>query len=149
MATPVAPQVVAPTPPTPKGDPGQQPGASSAADPAPMGDSEIDPVSTMGSVEFSAGSAKVRLGRKTKLTRPRLSLAAQTDLMTMPTGSVLLRIKIDSTGKVISAEVARSSGNPIVDQPCKLAAYNWWFEPLKDKMGQPTKDVIMFAIRFI
>lgn len=114
-----------------------------------MSDSEIDPVTTVGGVDFRPGATRVRLGRKTRLTRPHLSLGAQADLMITRVSPVVLRIRIDSTGKVISAEVARSSGNPAVDQPCKLAAYNWWFEPLVDKTGRPTNDVIMFSIRFI
>ena len=71
------------------------------------------------------------------------------DLMTRASPMLVLKIHVDETGKVTSADVFRSSGSADVDQPCKLAAYNWWFEPAKDKAGKPIKDVILFAIRFI
>ncbi|HEY7089106.1 MAG TPA: TonB family protein [Tepidisphaeraceae bacterium] len=125
------------------------PGAEHSADPAPMADTESDPVSSVGGVEFKRGSTEVRLGRKYKITRPRLSLAGEADLMGKASPFLVLKIKIDETGKVTSADIYRSSGSNEVDQPCKLAAYNWWFEPAKDKAGKPVKDVILFAIRFI
>ena len=126
-----------------------QPGASASADPAPQANTESDPVTTIGGADFRMGSASVRLGRKYKLTRPHLSLAAQADLMTTAKPGLVLKIKIDSTGKVISAEIYRSSGSNAVDQPCKVAAYDWWFEPPRDAGGKPTGDVILFYIRFI
>ena len=54
-----------------------------AADPAPKGESELDPVSMIGSVEFRRGSTVARLGRKHKLVRPKLTVAGQIDLWTM------------------------------------------------------------------
>jgi TonB family protein len=125
-----------------------QPGADKAADPAPQGSTESDPSSTRGFAEFRAGSTSVRLGRKFKLTRPRLSLASINDLMAVASPTVVLKLTIDESGNVISADVYRSSGSTNVDQPCQLAAYNWWFEPTKDKSGKPIKDVILFTIRF-
>jgi TonB family protein len=125
-----------------------QPGADKAADPAPLGSTESDPTSTRGFAEFRAGSTSVRLGRKFKLTRPRLSLASINDLMAVASPTVVLKLTIDESGNVISADVYRSSGSTNVDQPCQLAAYNWWFEPTKDKSGKPIKDVILFTIRF-
>ena len=137
----------APTPPVEQAS--AIPGAAQSADPAPQGSTESDPTSTVGSVQFRAGSTEVRLGRKFKLTRPQLSIAARTDLMTRARPVVVLKISIDETGKVVSASVYRSSGSIHIDQPCQLAAYEWWFEPLKDKSGKPQKDVILFAISFI
>lgn len=125
------------------------PGAPVAADPAAQGESESDPVSTIGAADFRRGATKVQLGRGHKITRPHLSIAAQADLFQLTNPLLVLKIKTDATGKVTSAEVYRSSGSNSVDQPCKLAAYNWWFEPPKDKDGKPKPDVILFAIRFI
>lgn len=125
------------------------PGADKAADPAPQGDSESDPISTVGSAEFRRGSTDVQLGRKHKITRPHLTLAGEADLLTLRSPMVVLKINIDQTGKVTSVSIFRSSGSNEVDQPCKVAAYNWWFEPAKDKDGKAVKDVILFAIRFI
>ncbi|WP_428937179.1 energy transducer TonB family protein [Fontivita pretiosa] len=127
------------------GEPG---GDAPAADPAPMAQSESDPLTIQGSAEFRPGRTEVRIGRKHKLTRPRLSLAARADLMALASPTVVLKLTIDPSGKVVSASVYRSSGSNEVDQPCKLAAYDWWFEPARDRSGRPTWDVILFSIRF-
>jgi TonB family protein len=55
---------------------------------------------------------------------------------------------MDASGNVTSAKVYRSSGSYLVDQPCVLAAYDWWFEPPLGKDGRPRQDVILFEIRF-
>jgi TonB family protein len=132
----------------------QQPAEASVAEksagvPMPQGDSESDPITVAGSAVFAHGSAKVRLGRNHKLTRPRLSLAAQADLLTLPRPVVVLKLRIDETGKVYSATIFRSSGSNNIDEPVKLAAYTWWFEPAKDQNGKPTKDVILFTVGFL
>jgi TonB family protein len=158
MAETTPPAVVqetptAPTPPSPPANPTPPgiaaPGAQAAADPAPKSDSEIDPISTVGGAEFRPGSTDVQLGRGHKITRPRLSLAGRHDLTTYNLRSVVLRIQTDETGKVIDVDVFRSSGSTDVDQPCKLAAFNWWFEPPKNSAGKPVADVILFSIRFM
>jgi TonB family protein len=120
-----------------------------SGEPAPQGDSESDPITIAGSALFAHGSTKVRLGRGHKITRPRLSLAAQADLLTLPQPFVVLKLRIDETGKIISATIFRSSGSNSIDQPVKLAAYNWWFEPAKDQNGKPVKDVILFTVGFL
>jgi TonB family protein len=144
--SPVA-EAATPAAPPPAADSPAAAGAS--ADPAPQAESESDPTSTVGSAEFRPGATDVQIGRKVKLTRPRLSLAAKADLVTQRTRSLVLKLKLDETGKVTSAEVFRSSGSLAVDQPCQIAAYSWWFEPLKNPEGKPIKDVILFTIRFI
>jgi len=155
-ATAKLPAVAAPTgqPAAPGNGPagaaraGEAGGDSPAADPAPMAQSESDPLTIQGSAEFRPGRIEVRIGRKHKLTRPRLSLAARADLMALASPTVVLKLTIDPSGKVVSATVYRSSGSNEVDQPCKLAAYDWWFEPARDAAGRPAWDVILFSIRF-
>jgi TonB family protein len=61
----------------------------------------------------------------------------------------VLKLRIDETGKVYSATIFRSSGSNNIDEPVKLAAYSWWFEPAKDQNGKPTKDVILFTVGFL
>jgi TonB family protein len=122
------------------------PAPQPAADPAPQGDSESDSIAIAGSAEFHRGSTQVRLGRNHKLVRPRLSLAAQADLLTLPNPVVVLKLKIDKTGNVISATIFRSSGSNNIDEPIKVAAYKWWFEPAKDRDGKSVDDVILFAV---
>ena len=34
------------------------------------------------------------------------------------------------------------------DQPCLVAMYEWWFEPLKDKNGRAIPEVTLFTISF-
>jgi TonB family protein len=138
---------IAAAPPAPAADAPAAAGAS--ADPAPQAESESDPTSMVGSAEFRPGATDVQIGRKVKITRPRLSLAAKADLVTQRTRPLVLKLKLDESGKVTSAEVFRSSGSLAVDQPCQVAAYSWWFEPLKNDEGKSVKDVILFTIRFI
>jgi TonB family protein len=130
----------------PSGRPG--PDASSAESPAPQGQSDSDPFAVVGSLEFRPGSTKVQMGRKHKITRPKLSWDTVYDFQGMTSASVTLELQLDETGQVISAVVIKSSGSQSIDQPCRLAAYSWWFEPAKDATGKPVKDTIKFTIKF-
>jgi len=129
--------------------PSGRPGAPAAAEnPAPQGQSDSDPFTVVGSLEFRPGSTKVQCGRKHKITRPRLSWDTVYDFQGMTSASVVLELQLDETGQVISATVIKSSGSNSIDEPCKLAAYSWWFEPAKDATGKPIKDEIKFTIKF-
>ncbi len=129
---------------------GGHPGPQLArADPAPQSDSESDPFAKEGSVKFKSGSTDVQFGRKHKLLNPRLGLAAQTDLMQLRAPiTLMLALSLDESGNVTRVEILKSSGSQNVDQACKVAAYQWWIEPSKDKDGKPVKDVIPFTIGF-
>ena len=48
----------------------------------------------------------------------------------------------------MGVQVLKSSGSRDIDQACKVAAYQWWLEPTKDKSGKPIKDVVPFTIGF-
>ena len=138
-------------PPTPATPPDQEsPLAKSsnkpAADPAVMSPSESDAFSTLGGIEFRDGRMDSRLGRAFKSVRPQLSLAAQIDLMGLSERRIVLKLKIDATGKVVSVDVVRSTGSDAVDQPVKLVMYQWWFEPKKGPTGQPMAETIVFPI---
>ncbi|MGH7178802.1 MAG: hypothetical protein ACREJC_15595 [Tepidisphaeraceae bacterium] len=140
-----------PAPQTPDanpGAPGPRGAPAPAADVAPQGESDSDAFSTTASAEFRPGSTRVRFGRKHKLTRPHIDLAANVDLITMSRPVVVLKLRTDSTGKVVSAEIAQSSGSENIDQPCRVTAYEWWFEPKKDASGRPRGETIFFTIRF-
>ena len=69
------------------------------------------------------------------------------DLEVLRSPIVRLKLTIDKTGNVTSAELFGSCGSDAIDQACRLAAQNWWFEPLKDPSGMPVDDVLLFAIR--
>lgn len=130
-----------------RADNGSTPGGGVApADPAPMSDSESDPFSKTGRVDFRSGKMEVRFGRAFKSVRPRLSLAAQLDLLGLKSPRIVLKIAIDVKGKVTDVEVLRSSGSKLVDQPVTVAMYQWWFEPAKNADGKPIADEIVLPI---
>jgi len=127
----------------------QHPGLPMAsADPAPMSDSEIDVFTQQPSADFRAGKTIVRGGRKARLTRPRIPLVGFWDGVAMGRSTVVLRLTLDSTGKVIRADILRSSGSNEIDNPVALEAYNWWFEPYKNDAGEPIKNVFPFPVTF-
>ncbi|HLL89701.1 MAG TPA: energy transducer TonB [Tepidisphaeraceae bacterium] len=118
------------------------------ADPAPQGESEIDPFSKLGSATFRPGKTDVQAGREVKLTRPRLGEAGRYDLLSMGGPELTLAIRTDAGGKVVNVDVYRSSGSNAVDQPCLVAAYDWWFEPPKGRDGRPRPDAFLFTINW-
>jgi TonB family protein len=117
-----------------------------AADPAPRSDSESDAFSTTGAVVFRTGHLDARFGRQVKTVRPRLNLAGQYDLWSLPSPSVVMKVRADETGRVRSVEIIKSSGSNEVDQPAKLAMYEWWFEPPKDPAGNPQPAEMTWTI---
>jgi TonB family protein len=66
----------------------------------------------------------------------------------MGKASVTLKVNIDAAGKVTKARVHKSSGSNEIDQPCVVAMYEWWFEPLRDKAGNAVPDAVLFTITF-
>ncbi|HEY8668361.1 MAG TPA: energy transducer TonB [Tepidisphaeraceae bacterium] len=124
--------------------------APPAADPLPQGDSEIDAFSSKltATADPRSGKVEARFGRNVRTTRPRLTLAAEHDLWGMSNPSVVLWMKLDETGKVVSADVVRTSGSVAVDQACQIALYGWWVEPPKDDNGNPRPDFIVMTLNF-
>ena len=118
------------------------------ADPAPLSDSESDAFSVLGSAQYRDGRLSVRAGRKVKSRRPRIGLAGQVDLYQHKGVQVTLRVATNAEGKVTAVDVVRSSGSNEIDQPCRVAMYDWWFEPKKDAAGNPVPDKFDFTIGF-
>jgi hypothetical protein len=126
--------------------PGRQ---HTSADPAQESDSESDPFSKTASADvLHDGRLEVREGRKVKTTRPHFLPGAQAAFYANPDATLVLKIGIDETGKVTSADIIRSAGSIEIDQPCRVAVYDWWFEPTHNKAGKPVADVVMFTIHF-
>jgi TonB family protein len=143
---PVATNVPAPPPPPAEAPPaGQQ---SASADPAQKSDSESDPFASIGSVEFRESALAVRSGRQIKPRRPKLGLAGKVSLFELQTAKVVLAVSVDATGKVTSAEIVKSSGKVDIDQPTRVAMYEWWFEPKRDAAGRPVPDRFQFTINW-
>jgi TonB family protein len=149
-----APPAPAPAPAPAEVAAAQAPGApgapTRAADPAPQGPSESDPFTSEPGIEFHGGRIEARVGRRHRITHPRINLAGIVDMVSL-TGRIVLvlELRIDATGNVAGARIVRSSGSEQIDQAWRLAAYEWWFEPLKDKSGQPrASETFPFSIRF-
>ena len=124
------------------------PAAGTGADPAPRSDSEVDAFSVLGSAQFREGRVTVRSGRQVKTRRPKIGLAGLIDLSQRSTAQVLLKVAVDETGKVTNVEVAKSSGSNEIDQPCRVAMYEWWFEPKRGPDGRAVPDLFQFGISF-
>ncbi len=121
--------------------------AAPAADPAPLGESESDPVSVVGTLDLRAGSTDVRGGRRHRIVRPRLTLDAKMDLVSLGSTRLVLRLRLDAAGNVVSSHVVRSSGSKSVDQIVKVTSYEWWFEPARDASGLLITTPFDFAVR--
>jgi TonB family protein len=146
----ISPTAPPPPPPMERVDPipGASPTEPAAADPAPESDSESDAFSTLGTAEFRDGRFTVRSGRKVKTRRPKIGLAGAVDVMQRRPVQVVLNVEVDAAGKVTKVDVLRSSGTNEIDQPCKVAMYEWWFEPRTDASGRAVPDKFHFAIGF-
>ena len=84
-----------------------------------------------------------------KTRRPKLLLAAQTwDAFVIRRPEVALQIDIDATGKVTGVVVLKSSGSNEIDQPTRVAVYDWWFEPKTDADGHALADQVKFVIGY-
>ncbi len=117
-----------------------------AADPARMSDSESDPFSRLGVATFRDGRLEIRFGRKVKTRKPKLLVGGQVALLALQRARVVLNIQIDETGKVTGVEVAKSSGSNEIDQPTRVAVYDWWFEPKVNASGLAVADEVQFTI---
>lgn len=141
---------------TPKGNIGSianavggRPGAPTpAADPAADTGLESDPFSKIPGVQFRNGKVDARNGRVVKPIRPRLTEAGRRDLLSLQFPTVLMKVKIDNTGKVIDVTVIRGSGSEAIDMPVYRALWGWYFEPPKDKDGNPLPDTQLVAIHW-
>jgi TonB family protein len=119
-----------------------------AADPAADTGLESDPFAKIPGVEFRDGKVEARSGRQIKPVRPRLTEAGMRDLLAQQFPTVLLKVRIDKTGKVIDVNIVRGSGSEAVDMPVYRSLWGWWFEPPKDKKGNPMEDVQLVAIHW-
>lgn len=121
-----------------------------AGNPLPRSESDSDPFSRIsGNVVVRAGRLDVRLGRKVKTTRPQVNIAGQLDLIALNNPTVVLEVHIAPSGSVTDVRIAHSSGSNAIDEPTRVAVYDWWFEPARDKHGKPVPDVVYFAVQFI
>lgn len=120
----------------------------SAADPAPDTGLESDPFAKIPGVDFHDGKVEARSGRVVKPIRPRLSEAGRRDLLAMQFPTVVFKVRIDKTGKVKDVTVIQGSGSEAIDMPVYRALWEWWFEPPKDKKGNPLEDVQLVSIHW-
>jgi TonB family protein len=122
--------------------------AVAAADPAPDTGFESDPFAKIPGVDFHDGKVEARSGRQVKPIRPHLSDAGRRDLLAMNFPTVVFKVRIDKTGKVKDVSVIQGSGSEAIDMPVYRALWEWWFEPPKDKKGNPLEDVQLVSIHW-
>ena len=138
-----------PHPPTPSSGDARRPGQPHPpALSLPPSDSDSDPFARIDSATFRDGRLVVRPGRKVKTKAPQILIAGQVDLIAIPDPRVVLQIHIAADGHVSDVSVARSSGSNQIDEPTRLAVYDWWFEPRRNSAGKPIPDVIFFQVAY-
>ena len=115
---------------------------------APDQGTETDAFSKVGDVDFRDGKAEAHIGRNVKTVRPHFDIGATWDALTVGSSSVVLAVDIDETGKPTNVRFLKKIGSTSIDQPIKVAVYQWQFEPTKDSNGKAIKDVIVFGIKF-
>jgi hypothetical protein len=116
---------------------------------APQGESDSDPFAVTGSIEFKPGKTNAQLGRPHKLTRPRIDLGGIVQSLPLGRIQVDLLIHIDVNGNVTAVKVLHPSGSDNIDQACRVEAYNWWFQPRKDRNGKPLPtETLVLSIGF-
>lgn len=127
---------------------GGRPGpASPTADAAQDSESEVDPFSKIEAFVHRDGKVDPQFGREVKTVRPKMLPVSIVDAI-MGARAVTLKVGIGRDGKVTSVNVHKTSGSSAVDQPCVVAMYDWWFEPLKDRTGRTVPDTILFTLNF-
>jgi TonB family protein len=109
-------------------------------------DTDSMPFAKANSVTFHNGKVEGRKGRIVKTTRIDFGLAGEADLFSYGDPRVVLGVRVDAGGDVQSVVVLRSSGSDNIDRPAVRSVYNWWFEPLKDKDGNPLADLWVVTI---
>nr|WP_260170381.1 energy transducer TonB [Roseococcus suduntuyensis] len=62
-------------------------------------------------------------------------------------GAVVLDLRVDAEGRVVGAEVAQSSGHPMLDAAARRAVLNWRFRPALDG-GRPVEAHLRSTVRF-
>ena len=92
---------------------------------------------------YRDGKVEARDGRKVKTVKPKLTEAGMLALQAMDTPIIIIEVKIDENGKVTDADYLRRSNKPEVDLPHLQAAYEWEFEPSRDKNGHPHPDTLI------
>jgi hypothetical protein len=156
-----APQLPRPVPPQPpvvtEAQPAQPPVTQAAprqvrpsvnaSGGGPLSASESDPFRVDNpQVRFVRGQMEVRFGREVRTSRPRLTPAAQLDVVRLRFPVVVMRVETDRDGNVISADIHRSSGSGQVDLACRIAMLDWWIEPPKDANDDPIPDVMYWRL---
>jgi hypothetical protein len=122
--------------------------AAAPGDPALRGRSDSDPFSTTADATFRDGREDVRLGFRYRITKPHILLKGWVDSHFVDSRTLTLLLVCDTKGNVISATVLKSSGSQDIDEPSRLEAYNWWFEPPKDAKGNPQQRSFPFTLRY-
>ena len=130
--------------------PVRSPSAGAAGAPVPQGDSTIDGFAATPPVEavLRSGRVQARQGREFRFESPRLGEAAMVDLFGVPRRPLVLRIRIDPAGNVVTVDIAQPSGSTNLDTAFLNAAYAAWFQPRPDRAGV-RGEAFDFTVRFV
>lgn len=144
---PTPPQPPLPPKVPPKQEAPAAPATPAAGRPSPQADRDSDPYAKTFAPEFRRGRVVATKGRQFKFSNPKISLRAFTDAteVVFP-AKLVLSITLDPTGKPRSIVVKKSVGSRSIDRAFVLAAYDSWFEPLKDNAGTAIADEFEFPI---
>jgi protein TonB len=62
-------------------------------------------------------------------------------------GTVLLRLSIDASGRVARADVVEGSGHAVLDDAAQATALRWKFDPAQ-RDGESVESVVLQSVRF-
>jgi outer membrane biosynthesis protein TonB len=133
------------TNPAPSGAPGA---AESAGDPRPQAETESHAFSDEFNADFRRGKVVARDGRPHRIKAPPMGLSARYDAVGLTSATLVLKLRLDAQGNVVDVAILHSTGSSSIDQPWKVAAYTWWFEPKKAADENVAGETFPFTLRF-
>jgi hypothetical protein len=141
------------TPKTPPQQPQPQtfasPGHGRAGEVGTLSDSESDEFSDQTPIVYRNGKVEAREGLKVRSVKPKLTAAGEEALAAMDVPVIIIKVNVDEQGNVTDADYIRRSHIAEVDLPHMRAAYEWHFEPTRDKSGRPHRDSHIIAFNWI
>ena len=131
----------------PKPDAVAAPPTPAAGTPRPQTDRDSDPFAKTFAPEFRRGRVMATKGRQFKFSSPKISQRSFADLRDVVfADKLVLSITLEPTGRPRLVVVKQSIGSRSIDRAFLMAAYESWFEPLKDDAGASISDEFEFPI---
>lgn len=125
------------------------PGHGRAGEAGILSELESDEFSDQTPIVYHNGKVEAREGLKVRTVKPKLTAAGEEALAGMDVPVIIIKVNVDEQGNVTDADYIRRSNIAEVDQPHMRAAYEWHFEPTRDKSGRPHRDSHIIAFNWI